>query len=154
MSAYIIYVAFCAIRRFGMGHFPLTRFRVFWCFPYKNGLHQCLSTINSGKQQNSSRFKEVLRPFNGHTPRKLPAFAATSRFIAYQAELLYHKKHPKSILLSIYFYGYFLRTYYNFRAFICALYTIYSVFSHFDTLFFLLLTPKFKIAHPFLIKSA
>ena len=81
-----------------MGHFPLTRFRVFWCFPYKNGLHQCLSTINSGKQQNSSRFKEVLRPFNGHTPRKLPAFAATSRFIAYQAELLYHKNPPKSIV--------------------------------------------------------
>jgi len=42
------------------------------------------------------------RPVNGHTPRKLPAVAATFRFNAYQAELLY-----QTISLFSSFFEYF-----------------------------------------------
>ena len=38
--------------------------------------------------------------FVGHTPRKLPAFAATSRFNAYQALLLYSILGQKASLFS------------------------------------------------------
>lgn len=118
---------------------------MFWRFPYKNGLCSLFDLQTPENNNIPQAFKEVLRPFNGHTPRKLPAFAATSRFNAYQAELLYHINRPKSRVFSIYFNSNFARTFFKFQKLFWLFCTILPIFCVQKRLLKRYFNAKFKI---------